>query len=133
MAGAPTSRKDGSEAYLGPPTSVSSRTTDAVAILDDGEELPVHTALLAHGVLELAVSQALDERQSNQQVRVPLSGCSKPDLILFLRLLHSLRAEDLARSMSLEELQAAGLIAEQYGFKDTLAVVEEGLLAGCCG
>ena len=118
MVGAPASRKRGSEAYLGPPTSVSSRTTDAVAVLDDGEELPVHSARVAHGAIEKAVSQALDERQSSAcPLRVPISGCSKLDLILFLRLLYSLRAEELAKSMSLEDLQAAGLVAEQYGFQ----------------
>ena len=118
------------EAYLGSSESLLTRTADAIVVLADGK-LPVHRAYLCHGVLAEAIVLALDEQTAGGLLRIPVPGCSIESVVPFLRLLYSQKAAETAKSMTVEQLQTAGLTADRLGFKDTLGVVEQGLLSVC--
>ena len=112
--------------YLGPSAGPAARTADAVVVMDDGE-LPVHSARLCLGVLEEAVALALDNRQmpanSTKLLRIPVPGCSRDDVALFLRLIYSIRPDSTAKTWDLEVLLRAGLVAHK---------LEQLVLAKCC-
>ena len=118
------------KAYIGPADGALARTADAVIVLDDSEgELPVHMAYLCHGALHDAVILALDKTLRDDRFRIRVQGCSRDSVILFLRLLYSLRSDETAKAMKIEELKSAGLVADRFGFKDILSAVEVGLFS----
>ena len=111
-----------------PPDSVLARLADVVLELDDGQ-LSAHADRLCHGALEEAVSLAMAKRQlPNVQLQIPFPGCSKKDVFPFLRLVYSLKPEDTARVMTLEDLRLAGQTADRFGFSHVVETVENGLL-----
>ena len=122
---------DAAFSYLGASAGPAARTADAVVVLRDGE-LPVHSARLCFGVLEEAVALALDCKQPQKPLCISIPTHCKADFVLFLRLVYSLRPEELARGMDLADLLTAGLVAHLCGFVDTLAVIEGGVLGKFC-
>ena len=123
--------KSHAELHLGPADSPCARTTDATVILDDGELL-VHVAYLCHGFLEETVSLALEKTHSPRDLlQIPLPGCSTAQVAPFFQLLYSLRADEPADGMSMEHLLMTGLIAENFSFTATRAVVEQAVPGKC--
>ena len=121
------------ELYLGPAEGPCARTADAIAVLDDGE-LPVHVSCLRHGALEEAVSLALEKRHYPiDPLKISLPGCTIAHVAPFFQLLYGRRADQIADSMSMDDVLRAGLIADKFNFTATTAVVEQVVLAKCLG
>ena len=124
--------KELAASYLGPTSEPCARTTDAVVVLDDEGELPVHAARLCFGVLTEAVTLALDAKQQGKTLRISVPACGRADLALFLGLVYQIRPDKAMKSLSAEELMRAGLIAHRLGHQDLFLMLEESLLARLC-
>ena len=116
---------------LFPPDSVLARLADIVIELDDGQ-LSAHADRLCHGALEGAVSLALRGLTKRQLPKIPLQipfpGCTKKEVVPFLRLVYSVKPDDTASQMTMEDLRLAGQTADRFGFRHIVEMIENRLL-----
>ena len=120
--------------YLGPPDQVFAKTTDAVLVLQDGQ-LPAHRAYLCtDGVWGDMVSLKLQSQESAaHKLRLLLPGCQRAEVAELLRIIYSHKRWDFSRTMSLKELQQAGLLADRFCMVNIKEAVEDAIMTLCCG
>ena len=123
-----------SSLYLGPPDQVFARTADTSLELEDGV-LPAHKAYLCtDNVLGEAVGLGLRQQGSaGVHLRLPLPGCRQAETAQLLRMLYSHNRWDFAKTLSLEELQSIGLLADRFSMAYIKEAIEDAVLALCGG
>ena len=120
--------------YLGPPDQVFAKTSDAVLVLEDGQ-LPAHRAYLCtDGVWGDMVASGLQSQENAaHKLRLPLPGCQRADVAQLLRIIYSHNRWEFSRTMSLKELQQAGLLADRFCMIFIKEAVEDAIMTLCCG
>ena len=101
---------------------------DAKIVLDDGQTVQVHSALLALGsnVLEEALQLAQADGRDGS-VRVPLPSTSFEELQALLRALYARRIESHLIRVPSEELCLLSSVCHRFNFEDLLSIIDQAL------